>query len=250
MDNCKIYNNEKFRKNLEYLISSKGITKKALEQELEVGEGYLSRLTREGNTQEPSVHLMKNLSTILGVTIDELVYQDIEVQLKILNGNEKAKELIKKLINETRELSLEWSDFNLVATGDNYRTVETDLYYYVSFEEQISVFASKYGRKYENIKGNKSRGWIANLNNGTEVIFVNIIYQSGEEYLELYLNNNGKAYDICSSDFGDIGIDVLLRELFKCINFDVDEYIKDKLIDEYLKENNNLILEQDISDIF
>lgn len=240
MENKTVYSNKKLKENLDYILKKKGITKKALELELGVGDGYLSRLTREGAIQEPSVHLMKTLSDILGVTIDALLYQDIRIEEEKIKGDNKIIKLIEKLVEETKSLELKWNDFDLAPYGHNARSIETDLYYYRSFEEGISVFESKYGRKYENIRGNESKAWYAYLNNGTNVIFVNLKYSSGEEFLELYLDNGEKGYPICSSGFENYNIDIHLEDLYNCINYDVEECIVNKLIEEYLEEDRVL----------
>ena len=237
MENKGIYSNKKLKKNLDYLLRNKGITKKALELELGVGEGYLSRVTREGATQEPSVQLMKNLSDKLGVTIDVLLYQDIKIEEERIKSDNNTIKLIDKLIEQTKSLELRWDNFNLTPYGHNARSIETDLYYYRSFDEGISVFESKYGRKYENIRGNESKAWYAYLNNGTHVIFVNLKYSNGEEFLELYLNNDEKGYPICSNGVGNDNIDIYLENLYKCINYDVEESIVNKLIEDYLDKN-------------
>ena len=237
MEDKKIYSNKKLKKNLDYLLRNKGITKKALELELGVGEGYLSRVTREGATQEPSVQLMKNLSDKLGVTIDVLLYQDIKIEEDKIKSDNNTIKLIDKLIEETKSLELRWNNFDLTPYGHNARSIETDLYYYRSFDEGISVFESKYGRKYENIRGNESKAWYAYLNNGTHVILVNLKYSNGEAFLELYLNNDEKGYPICSNGFGNYNIDIYLENLYKCINYDVEESIVNKLIEDYLDKN-------------
>lgn len=237
MENEKIYSNKKLKKNLDYLLRNKGITKKALESELGIGEGYLSRVTRDGVIHEPSVHLMKNLSDKLGVTIDALLYQDIKIEEERIKSDNNTMKLMDKLIQETKLLELRWDNFDLTPYGHDARSIETDLYYYRSFDEGISVFESKYGRKYENIRGNESKAWYAYLNNGTYVIFVNLKYSSGEEFLELYLNNDGKGYPICSSGFGNYNIDIYLENLYNCINYDVEESIVNKLIEDYLEKD-------------
>lgn len=234
MDNYE-YQNNKFKQNLEYLIEKKAITKKSLEVELGVGIGYLSRLTKEGSTQEPSVHLMKRLSDALGVTIDVLLYQDVRIEDEKIKGDNKIIKLIEKLMDETKALELKWYTFELEPYNWEGRSIDTDLYSYRSFEEDISIFISKYERNSRHMDMKKSKVWYAYLNNGTIVVFAKLQYENEEEFLELYLNNNQKAYPICCTGIEDSNIDIYLNNLYKCINYDVDECVANKLIEDYLQ---------------
>ncbi|MBU3105133.1 helix-turn-helix domain-containing protein [Clostridium gasigenes] len=227
------FNNEKLRNNLNYLLQRNGLTKKQLEKDMGKGEGYLSRLIREGNNQEASIHLIRQLSIELRVSIDELVYEELSESNNYLD--EKEKLFLEKLIKKTKERNIIWEQFHLAVEYEE--SCSSDLYALGDRDEQVYIFKSKFGRSYRNTAKNISSAFKVNLNANTEAIMVNLFCGKNfeEKYYELYVVKEGKSYPCCTNENINNNVYKKLYELWQSINYDETKLVLDKIFDEYLK---------------
>lgn len=216
------------------------MTKKELEKQLNTGEGYLSRCTKEGCAQEPSVQVIKNLGDILEVTVDQLMYQNIEededtIESKYLD--EKEKLFFKKLIDETRETKISWEEFRLAIGYD-------ESYYDALFEAEYDqdgmtgrfIFNSMFtgfNNEYYAAKAYKS-----NIGDDTEVILIYFDYDERKDTLisiyEVYIVKKDKVYPSCICDVNDKEKFRNLKLLWEAIEIDVPRYVVLKAYSDFL----------------
>ena len=114
------YSNENFRKNINYLIQRDNITKAALDNVFGIGEGSMSRYCKtDENAIEPRIGIINSLAKYFGVTIDDLINNDIEKKEIKEQEYSQRKEVLfcNKLIKETKENILDWHELNFYDDG-------------------------------------------------------------------------------------------------------------------------------------
>ena len=108
--------------NIYAVAKDKGIKIGDLERKAGLSAGYLSKLSKEGNTAVPAIDSLLVIAQTLGISIDALV----SVEHKKLNKNEKYLEaFINKLIRGTESGVITWEIeggfyLNSNATGENF----------------------------------------------------------------------------------------------------------------------------------
>ena len=91
--------------NIQYLAKKEQISNAELEKDANISAGYISRLSRVGNTTIPNVEVLLSFSKKLGVTLDYLVTP----RLKESSENETILlKFIDKVIDNTVAGNLEW----------------------------------------------------------------------------------------------------------------------------------------------
>lgn len=223
------FSNEILLKNLEFMTKKNGITKKKIEEELNLGSGYLSKCS-----SEPSVHKMKLVADKLGVTVDELLYKCLEKEKKFNSYINKEKMFIDKLILETKGGVIKWDEIYLyeVIIRERY----PDLFECISYEEDYYRFTSKFGNRCDD--NLQSYRYI--LPNNEEVLIIGF-YQKDlvERIYEIYIEHLGKIYTVCSSHYF-LGKDEekfkVLNELWDSITYDMPKMILSRIFDRYLEE--------------
>lgn len=245
------YSNENFRKNINYLIKKNNITKSALDRELEIGEGSLSRYCKSDECAiEPGIGIINTLAKSFGVTIDDLINNDIEKkEIKEMEYSQRKEVLFcNKLIKETKENRLDWHKLDFYDDGfighKYYEdTVISD------FLEGNGKFKSKF--TYKEYDLDELSAFTVMINERTQVVLIELFEVEDEVYApryELYLiKPDCKVLDSCSSHridffdelFDDIYFNIL-KELYKVssnyIYVGKDAYEKELIYDDYLEE--------------
>lgn len=91
--------------NIYAIAKDKGIKIGELEKVAGLSAGYLSKLSKEGNTAVPGIESLSLIAQTLGVSIDAL----LSVDYKVLNDDEKyLMAFIEKLIRGTESKMLAW----------------------------------------------------------------------------------------------------------------------------------------------
>ena len=91
--------------NIYAIAKDKGIRIGELEKVAGLSAGYLSKLSKEGNTAVPGIESLSLIAQTLGVSIDAL----LSVDYKELNDDEKyLAAFIEKLIRGTESNMLAW----------------------------------------------------------------------------------------------------------------------------------------------
>lgn len=196
------YTNQLFSSNLDYLIgkSNPKLTKKQLDSEIGMAEGYLSRCTREGSEQQPSVHVMKLLADKLHVTIDELIYQDLSKKDKRSYGDilsEKEKQFLKVLIQNTKNSKFIWNKFNLFRDVEDPDIDFSPLFQLMiedGYPSRTQEFSSMFGNK--NSFSGYNNSYFTNIDGNNQVLIVQFVHGNNDEvYLyELYASKSGKVF--------------------------------------------------------
>lgn len=108
--------------NIYYLAKEKGVKIGDLEKGAGLSTGYLSKLSKEGNTAVPGIDSLLEIANALSISIDALV----SIDFRVLNSNEKYFEaFIEKLIRGTDSGKVTWeieggAFLNSNNTGDNF----------------------------------------------------------------------------------------------------------------------------------
>lgn len=147
------YSNEKFRKNINYLITRENVTKNFLESSFQIGEGSLSRYCKDTKEQselkEPKIGIINSIAKAFGVTIDDLINEDIEEKdLKILESSQRKDILFcNKLIEQTKENKCQWQ--RLDTENDPYINIEFyesdfGIHFESNFVDSNGKFKSKF----------------------------------------------------------------------------------------------------------
>lgn len=108
--------------NIYFLAKEKGIKIGDLEKVAGLSTGYLSKLSKEGNTAVPGIDSLLEIASTLYVSIDALV----SIDFKVLNSNEKYfAAFIEKLIRGTDSGKVTWeieggAYLNSNDTGENF----------------------------------------------------------------------------------------------------------------------------------
>lgn len=263
------YSNENFRKNINYLIERDKITKNILDKYLEIGEGSLSRYCKlDDYAIEPKIGIINSLAKAFGVTIDDLINENIEEKEKQSLKNSERKDVLfcKKLIEQTKENMCKWE--NLDINNDSHINIEYcdygDYGYYISnFFNNEGEFESRFS--YELYEMNNIKGFIVTINRNIKVLLIELIVKLDMDKeldfgniafnYELYLiKESGEVIPGCSSyrhtnkDLKLLGEEILydevfdnvLKELYKVVAdyvaFGKDNFEKDSIYDEYLLE--------------
>ena len=114
------YENEFFRKNLNYLTEQMGVTKKKMTQDLDINEINLSRLCKHDSTQQPSIETLMRIAKYFNVTIDELIGENIE-ENRLYESNDNERKIIrvcKKMIKDTNENLIDWRRYEYNEAND------------------------------------------------------------------------------------------------------------------------------------
>lgn len=253
------YSNENFRKNINYLIQRDNITKVSLDKAFEIGEGSMSRYCKTDESAiEPRIGIINSLANAFGVTIDDLINNDIEKNEKKELEYTQRKEILfcNKLIKETKENLCDWHKLNFYNDGFiECQDYEDSLI--SNFLESNGKFKSKF--TYESHSIGSLSAFTTMINKNTQVIIMEYFEGVEEDILfryELYLiKSDGKVLASCAShtieefSYGGTICDEIiyndtfynvLRNLYKTsydyVTFGKDAYEKELIYDEYLEE--------------
>lgn len=246
------YSNENLRKNINYLTRRDNITKSALDKEFEIGEGSMSRYCKNDESAiEPRIGIINSLAKYFGVTIDDLINNDIEKKEIKEQEYSQRKEVLfcNKLIKQTKENLCDWHKLNFYDDGfighQYYEdTVISD------FLEYNGKFKSKF--TYNEYDTEELTAFTTMINQNTQVVIIEYFEVIDEEFFhkyELYLiRSDGKVLPSCASHTSD-GFDGIiyddiyfnvLKELYKASSTYVyvgkDAYEKELIYDDYLEE--------------
>lgn len=238
------YNNEKFRRNLDYLLSKHKMTKSKLEKELDISDGLISKYCKiDGNSVEPKIGIVNSLAKFFNVKIDDLVNEDLEKRMKYI----QAKEILfcNKLIDETKEGTCNWHKLNIPEDGFiDYEYYEEDTCILGSnWLEKDLTFRSKFMHDTHNISNLSAFTTMINEETMQVVIvqFSKVVDGELTYRYELYLiNSDKKVSEVCASHIKDIHLDeVIYNEDIYNILKEIYSYAYnnelDLVYDEYLR---------------
>lgn len=249
------YTNEYFRKNIDFLTSKENITKNALEKKLEMGEGSLSRYCRlNGETPEPKIGILNSIAKVFGVTVDDLINENLEKKEQDILNNNQRKDILfcKKLIRDTKLNLHDWHGLNFYGDGFvKYEEIE-GYTIYSNFLDEDGKFKSFYFKKSYKIES--LGAYTMMINNDVQVVIIQYYnYEDGDakDVYELYLiKSDGKVLPSCvSHKYGDgylyrrldqvYDMYPLLNDLYTTVNYYVnfgkDHYEKELIYDNYLE---------------
>lgn len=247
------YSNENLRKNINYLIQRNNITKTALDKQFKIGEGSMSRYCKTNESAiEPKIGIINNLAKFFGVTIDDLINNDIEkTEVKEKEYSQRKEVLFcNKLIKETKENLCDWHKLNFY--DDGFITSEgwNGMMTYSNFLEDNEKFKSRF--TYNEYDTEELTAFTTMINQNTQVVILEYFEVIDEEYFhryELYLiKSDGKVLPSCASHSSDLFDGIIcddiyfnvLKELYKVssnyVYFGKDAYEKELIYDDYIEE--------------
>ena len=101
----KTFNKPLFMKNIKALMTKTGVKIGQIEHEAQVSPGYLSRISKEGNTSDPSLEFAITAADLLDVSVDYLLNGDAEAMTE--TDNYLAK-FFTKVLNDTISDRILW----------------------------------------------------------------------------------------------------------------------------------------------
>lgn len=244
------YTNENFRKNIEFLISKRNLTKNTLEKKLEMGEGALSRYCKLGKgAPEPKIGILNTLAKAFGVTIDDLINSDLqEKEQEVLESNQRKEVLFcKKLIENTNKNLCDWRNLDFYNDG----FIESEVWGEDVLSSNWIELDGKFKSKFTNIsyECDTLNAFTFMLSKEVQVVIIECLNLECEESLsnvshsyELYLiKSNGRVLPSCSSHrYSDDVLYEVLKDLYRraydYFRFGKDNYEKESIYDDYLNE--------------
>jgi transcriptional regulator with XRE-family HTH domain len=240
------YSNENFRKNINYLIQRDNITKAALDNVFGIGEGSMSRYCKtDENAIEPRIGIINSLAKYFGVTIDDLINNDIEKKEIKEQEYSQRKEVLfcNKLIKETKENILDWHELNFYDDGFIQHQYYEDTVI-SDFLEGNGKFKSKF--TYKEYDLDELIAFTVMINERLQLVLIELFSTEDEVFsprYELYLIKPGcKVLASCASHKSDLYDDIyfnLLKELYKAssnyVYIGKDAYEKELIYDDYLE---------------
>ena len=101
----KTFNKPLFMKNIKALMTKTGVKIGQIEHEAQVSPGYLSRISKEGSTSDPSLEFVITAADLLDVSVDYLLNGDAETMTETENYLAK---FFTKVLNDTISDRLLW----------------------------------------------------------------------------------------------------------------------------------------------
>lgn len=252
-DENKVFNRNRFLRNLFFSIKQSGKKMGELESEIGVSAGYISRLGK--GTAVPSVEVIMKLAEVLNISVDMLLKKDIDK----LNDQEKyLMKFLNRLNDQTLSREVSWE----VQTAESLRSVSEDVNgnathplftkfeleeidgvsSYPNYFSVIKFLSNAYERQTE-INGDSFR--IA-LEKDVDLYIMNVSYSStlqeagNPPVLEVWLDDNAKfPYFLCGTQ------NAALKDVIESLYQNIKDYSKfpsltaDTLgiIDNYMKES-------------
>ena len=231
--------------NIYAIAKDKGIKIGDLERTAGLSSGYLSKLSKEGNTAVPGIESLLLIAGALGVSIDYL----LSVDYKELNGNEKyVIAFIEKLIKGTELRKLSWeidgaAYLNTNKTGESFEhplflkvpSVTEDMETGRFINYTANVYQSRFLRSSEiNYFEN---GYHCELGESGDTLYMMKLCPGDRNYpieeidfdspdisdqpheeIELYIvTTEGKVSSLCSTYSSGVNMKTMLKKLYSTV---------------------------------
>ena len=136
-------------KNIRYLMDKKNLKIGELEKASGNSIGYLSRLEKQDKTTDPSAEFLVTAAQILGITLDELIYD----RLEDLSPNEESLlSFLKRLTDNTKKDAVNWDKETAEQHSmyeNNHNLMDYPHILYTVDEEVIDTYPEPVGWKYD-----------------------------------------------------------------------------------------------------
>ena len=221
-------NNKIFLDNVYFLIREHQLKIGEFEREIEVSNGYLSRLNKDSTTM-PTLEVVQKIAGYFNVGIDTI----LKVKMNQLSPSEnKMIEFVEKLIREVSNNAINW-------------TITPTSYFYEESKEKNIITYLYEQHCLENMKIIENGIYLAHIDN-VRIVLVNIHTSSCEtfynydECYEMYmLFEDGTFENIYRpADFHSI-LDDKIYELYHLISINMSKVVISSqavsIIDNYLK---------------
>lgn len=201
------YNNELFKKNLDFLTRKNGISKNKIETELEMSIGGLSRYCKiDGKAPIPSIEIISNIANVFKVKIDELVNEDLEKKEEQEMKNKERREVLfcEKLIQDTKNNLCEWNYYCLDGGAPEY--YYNTIFLQSPYEPEIKFYSRFLEKEY---CCEEPKILIGNINTNIKVLIAKLPFdkENNEYSYELYLiKDDEKVLPSCSSHSYEDGL--------------------------------------------
>lgn len=213
------HNDKNVIENIYALAKLKGITIKTLEERCDLGQGYLSRIKRQGDGTSMSVATVEKIAKELGCGMSSLMYGEYSV----MNEEEMYyKMLIDKLKDDTNIGKLLWRNVDF-QFDDNERkivypeNIENHPLRAILNKVSIEEFTDKDGKK--RCEGYGYNGYLSLFDDDpSEYLFCDLgyycdldmetkiyLFRSPDDYElgELIMAHNNKIYHLCGNIYKD-----------------------------------------------
>lgn len=239
------FDKNRLMNNINTLIKNKGLKVGAVETEVGISTGYLSRMSKSENDTMPGIDLVWKLAEKLEVSVDALVSGDFD---KSNDNLFFIMDFLNSLIEDTNMHEFEWELFEKYEDlAEKYgfgsmpmatKTLKENLQEHYSHMEYISLYDKKTSMK---MVGPNYCTFVPAMG---PVLLYKLARLTSEKHIvneyELYVIEDRGADDenfmlICSTLENDGAIGPSLLDLYNCIN----KHIKDFKITE---ETRNLII--------
>ena len=198
-------------KNIRYLMEKKNLKIGELEKASGNSIGYLSRLEKQEKTTDPSAEFLVTAAQMLGITLDELIYD----RLEDLSPNEEALiAFLARLTENTKKDVVSW-DKETVEQHNMYENSPAVMDYthilYTIDEEVIDDYPEPVGWKYDSRFFNdgsvkvKGTSYHARINEYDDYIYIMSCgfrgnFESESKFYEIYhIDAERDVHPICST---------------------------------------------------
>ena len=227
LSNKGVFDKEKCFRNIRYYMQIKGVRIGQIEALANCRVGYMSRLSKPGNTSEPSIMFIASAAKLLGVTMDELIYGEPEE----LSSDEKyVVDFLHDLINDTNKDNMHWEKERDDILRRNYRYFDDQIpeHPLLTIDEGVldsdgSPFLVRYISQFYKESAIIIKGcYSANLSGKDKVYLVWCSSEKNDEYIpdktffEIYVTgDDGKANPVCNTLKSAESLKVTIYILYK-----------------------------------
>lgn len=192
-----------FMKNIKALMAKTGVKIGQIEHEAQVSPGYLSRISKEGSTSDPSLEFVITAADLLDVSVDYLLYGDAEAMTETDNYLTK---FFTKVLNDTISDKILWdreeNDENRVISYEFPEDVKGLGILYNTKQEEDGVrvyYESSYGSRVHLSRDNDSFSVSIPGTKGKLYVTACIYPGTDEIFYEAYLVVQDTKNPLCST---------------------------------------------------